>query len=97
MTALSVTGHQVVYAVGRTEASCGSVALWNSATRVRWIFGAGTIVGCEEGPSGGFGIPSVAVSGTRAFWVTGIGGNITDWQLWTATPTHPAARRLASL
>lgn len=95
VTALSVTGHAVVYSVGRTSANCGSVALWNSATRARWTFGAHTIVGCEEGPSGGFGIPSVAATGARVFWLTGIGGNSTDWQLWTATPTRPAARRLA--
>lgn len=95
VTALSITGHAVVYAVGRTSANCGSVALWNSATRARWTFGSRTIVGCEEGPSGGFGIPSVATTGARVFWLTGIGGNSTDWQLWTATPTRPAARRLA--
>ena len=95
VTALSVTGHAVVYSVGRTSASCGSVALWNSATRARWMFGSRTILGCEEGPSGGYGIPSVAVTGTRVFWLTRIGGNITDWQLWSATPTRPVARRLA--
>jgi hypothetical protein len=71
------------------------VALWNSATRARWTFGSRTILGCEEGPSGGYGIPSVAVTGARAFWLTRIGGNITDWQLWSATPTQPVARRLA--
>jgi hypothetical protein len=95
VTALSVTGHAVVYSVGRSRASCGSVALWNSATRARWTFGSRTILGCEEGPSGGYGIPSVAVTGARVFWLTRIGGNITDWQLWSATPTRPVARRLA--
>ena len=95
VSALSVTGHEVVYAAGRTRANCGSVALWNSATRARWVFGTHTIVGCEEGPSGGYGMPAVAVTGKRVFWVTHIGGNITDWQLWSATPTRPVARRLA--
>jgi hypothetical protein len=95
VTALSVTGHAVVYSVGRTSASCGSVALWNSATRARWTFGSRTILGCEDGPSGGFGIPGVAVTGARVFWLTAIGGNITDWQLWSATPSRPGARRLA--
>jgi hypothetical protein len=95
VAALSTTGHAVVYSVGRTRASCGSVALWNSATRARWTFGSRTILGCEEGASGGYGIPSVAVTGARVFWLTRIGGNITDWQLWSATPTRPVARRLA--
>lgn len=95
VTALSVTGRSVAYAVGRTRANCGTVRLWDTATRGLWTFGARTIVGCDEGPSGRFGIGQVAVAGRRAFWVTSIGGNITDYQLWTATPTRRAARRLA--
>jgi hypothetical protein len=95
VTAISVTGRRVVYAVGRTQTSCGSVVLWDTPRLGHWTFGSRTIVGCDEGPSGGYGIPSVAVSGTRAFWLTRIGGNITDWQLWTATPTRRVARRLA--
>ena len=33
VTALSVTGRSVVYAVGQTSANCGSVRLWDTATR----------------------------------------------------------------
>ena len=95
VTALSVTGRSVAYAVGRTRANCGTVRLWDTATRGLWTFGARTIVACEQGPSGGFGIAQVATAARRVFWVTNIGGNITDYQLWTATPTRPAARRLA--
>ena len=95
VTALSVTSRRVVYAVGRTRTSCGSVVLWDTPRLGHWTFGPRTIVGCDEGPSGGYGIPSVAVSGTRAFWLTRIGGNSTDWQLWTATPTRRVPRRLA--
>jgi len=95
VTALSVTGRSVAYAVGRTTANCGTVRLWDTTTRGLWTFGPRTIVGCEEGPSGGFGIAQVALSGHRVFWVTNIGGNITDYQLWTATPTRPTPRRLA--
>ena len=93
--ALSVTGRSVAYAVGRTRTNCGTVRLWDTATRGLWTFGARTIVGCDENPSGGFGIAQVATAGRRVFWVTNIGGNITDYQLWTATPTRRAARRLA--
>jgi hypothetical protein len=80
--------------VGETRANCGSVRLWDTGTRGLWTFGERTIVGCKEGPSGGFGISSVSTSGRRAFWLTRIGGNITDWQLWTATPTRRSPRRL---
>jgi len=95
VTALSVTNRVVVYSVGRTRTSCGSVVLWDTPRLGHWTFGSHTILGCEEGPSGGYGIPSVAVTGDRAFWLTRIGGNITDWQLWSATPTRRVARRLA--
>ena len=95
VTAVSVTNRVVVYAVGRTGTSCGSVVLWDTPRLGHWTFGSRTILGCQEGPSGGFGIPSVAVTGRRAFWLTRIGGNITDWQLWSATPTRRVARRLA--
>jgi hypothetical protein len=95
VTALSVTGRSVVFAVGRTKRDCGSVRLWDTVSRGLWTFGTRTILGCEEGPSGGFGIGQVGTSGRRVFWVTSIGGNITDYQLWTATPSRPSPRRLA--
>ncbi len=95
VTALSVTQRSVVWAVGRSKRDCGHVRLWDTATRGLWTFGNRTIIGCEEGPSGGFGIAQVSTSGRRTFWVTNIGGNFTDFQLWTATPTRPGPRRLA--
>lgn len=95
VSALSVTHRSVVYAVGRSARDCGHVRLWDTATRGLWTFGSRTILGCEEGPSGAFGIAQVATSGRRALWVTSIGGNVTDYQLWTATPTRSSPRRLA--
>ena len=92
---LSVTHRSVVWAVGQSSRDCGHVRLWDTATGGLWTFGGRTIRGCEEGPSGGFGIGQVATSGRRVFWVTHIGGNITDYQLWTATPSRPGPRRLA--
>jgi hypothetical protein len=95
VTALSVTHRSVVWAVGASRRDCGHVRLWDTASRGLWTFGERTIRGCEEGPSGGFGIAQVATTGRRAFWVTHIGGNITDYQLWTATPSRSSPRRLA--
>ena len=95
VSALAVTSHSVVFAVGRTKRDCGSVRLWDTVSRGLWTFGTRTILACEQGPSGGFGIAQVGTSGRRVFWVTNIGGNITDYQLWTATPTRPGPRRLA--
>ena len=95
VSALSVTGRSVAYAVGQTKANCGTVRLWDTGTRGLWTFGSRTIIGCEEGFSGGFGIAQVATSGRRVFWVTNVGGNFTDYQLWTATPTRKTPLRLA--
>jgi hypothetical protein len=95
VSALAVTGRSVVFAVGRTKRDCGSVRLWDTVSRGLWAFGTRTILACEQGPSGGFGIAQVGTSGRRVFWVTNIGGNITDYQLWTATPSRPSPRRLA--
>ena len=50
VTALSVTGRSVVWAVGATGASCGSVRLWDTGSRGLWTFGERTIVGCDGGP-----------------------------------------------
>ena len=94
VSSLSVTHRSVVFAVGRSSRDCGHVRLWDTATRGLWSFGERTIRGCKEDPSGGFGIGQVATSGRRAFWVTHIGGNFTDYQLWTATPTRRSPRRI---
>jgi hypothetical protein len=95
VSVLSVTHRSVVWAVGRSKRDCSHVRLWDTATHGLWTLGSRTVRGCEEGPSGGFGIGQVATSGRRVLWVTHIGGNITDYQLWTATPTRPSPRRLA--
>ena len=95
VTALSVTHRSVAYAVARTRNACGQVRLWDTGTRALLSFGERTILGCEENPSGGYGIAQVSTTGRRVFWVTNIGGNITDYQLWTATPTRKAPLRLA--
>jgi hypothetical protein len=95
VTALSVTSGSVAYALAASRRDCGRVRLWDTATRALRTFGERTLRGCEERPSGGSGISQVATSGRRVFWVTHIGGNLTDRQLWTATTTRRAPRRLA--
>lgn len=97
VTALSVTHRSVVWAVGESERDCGHVRLWDTATKGLWTFGNKTLRGCEENPSGGAGFSEVATSGRRVLWVTYIGGNITEYRLWTATPTRRSPRLLASV
>ena len=40
VSALSVTGSSVAYAVGRTKADCGTVRLWDTGSRGLWTFGS---------------------------------------------------------
>ena len=69
--------------------------LWDTATRGLWTFGESTTRICREGLSTGSGVSSVATSGRRVFWVTFGGGNIREYDLWTATPSRKDPRRLA--
>lgn len=99
VTALSVTGASVVYAVadnsGKTD--CAHVYLWHTAggSIGKWRFGKPTNEPCIEGTSTGSGVAAVAMSAERALWVQYAGGNLRDWQLFTATKTKTKPRQLA--
>jgi hypothetical protein len=92
ITALGVTNASVAFAVGRTKSDCDHVELWNTATRGTWRFGRARP--CGDLPLFS-GIGPVAVATSRVVWISYAGGNLTDWQLWTATPTRRTPRRLA--
>lgn len=93
MLTLALTGRHVAFAVGTTRTQCPQVQLWLTESNTRHRF-PWRLAGCKEGPSTGFGIPSVAVAKTRIIWLAYIGGNLRDWMLWTATPTRKKARQL---
>jgi hypothetical protein len=99
ITALSVTGSSVVYAVADNAAKtdCAHVYLWHTAggSIGKWRFGKPTHEPCSEGPSTGSGVAGVAMSAGRALWVQFVGGNLRDWQLFTATATKTKPRQLA--
>ena len=91
ITALGLTHASVTYAVGRTASDCDHVELWNTDTKATWRFGRPRP--CRDLPVFS-GIGPVAVATNRVVWVSFAGGNLTDWQLWTATPTRKTPRRL---
>jgi hypothetical protein len=97
VTTISVTGRTVVYVVSATPDNkrCAFVQLWDTARKGLWRFGEETTRICKEGVSTGSGIFDVSTTGRRAFWVTFAGGNFRDYDLWTATATRRAPRRLA--
>jgi hypothetical protein len=92
ITALSLTHASIAFAVGRTKTDCDHVELWNPDTHGTWRFG-------RKRPCGDlpllFGIGPIGVASNRVVWVSFAGGNLTDWQLWTATTTSKTPRRLA--
>jgi hypothetical protein len=100
IVAVAVSGQSLTYAVGddakRTE--CAHVVYWHvlgNGQAGTWRYGKPTNEPCAERPSTGDGISAVAMSDQRSLWVQYAGGNLRDWQLFTATPTRPQPRQLA--
>ena len=99
IVALSVTGRSVTYAVGdnASKTDCAHVYLWRTAggPTGKWRYGKPTEEPCIEGLSTGSGISAVAMSAQRSLWIQYAGGNLRDWQLYTATRTKTKPRQLA--
>ena len=92
ITSLALTHASVAFGVGRTTTDCDHVELWNTDTHGTWRFGRARP--CGDLPLFS-GIGQIGVATGRVVWVSFAGGNTTDWQLWTATPTNKTPRRLA--
>jgi hypothetical protein len=92
ITSIALTHGSVAFSVGRTKTDCDHVELWNTDTRGTWRFGRAHP--CGDLPLFS-GIGPIGVATNRVVWVSFAGGNHTDWELWTATPTRKAPRRLA--
>ncbi len=92
VVSLGLTGASVAFAVGRTARDCDHVELWNADARTLVRFGPRKR--CGDLPVLA-GIGSIGVATSRVVWVTYAGGNLTDWQLWTATKSKRTPRRIA--
>ncbi len=92
ITAIALTHASIAFAVGATKTDCDHVELWNPDTHGTYRFG-------RRKPCGDlpllYGIGPIGVASSRVVWVSFAGGNLTDWQLWTATTTRQTPRRLA--
>ena len=99
IVAIAVTGTSVTYAVGdnSTKSDCAHVYLWRTAggRTGKWRFGKPTNEPCVENPSTGSGISAVAMSASRSLWIQYAGGNLRDWQLFTASRSKTTPRQLA--
>ncbi len=92
VVSLGLTRASLAFAVGRTARDCDHVELWNPDTRTLVRFGPRRR--CGDLPVLA-GIGSIGVATSRVVWVSYAGGNLTDWQLWTATRTKRTPRRIA--
>ncbi len=93
--AIARSGYSVAFLSGPYKGHCGPhVELWSLVSRGVERLGRHPDAVCEEGPSTGSGVTAIAVAGTRALWLAFAGGNLRDWQLFTATTTRPQEREL---
>ncbi len=99
IVALSVTGRSVTYAVAdnASKSDCAHAYFWHTSGGAigKWRFGKPTNEPCVEGPSTGDGISAVAMSAERSLWIQYAGGNLRDYQLFTATRTKTKPKQLA--
>lgn len=99
IVAISVSGGSgITYAVADNAADtdCAHVSFMQTGGRSQvWRYGRPTNEPCSEGTSTGDGIYGVTMSARRSLWVQYAGGNLRDWQLFTATPTKRTPRQLA--
>ncbi|HEX4518057.1 MAG TPA: hypothetical protein VH063_00615 [Gaiellaceae bacterium] len=99
IVAISVSGAPgITYAVadnhGNTD--CAHVYFMQTGGRSQvWRYGTPTNEPCSEGTSTGDGISGVTMSAHRSLWIQYAGGNLRDWQLFTATPTKRTPKQLA--
>lgn len=78
-------------AIGVRRRGCSQVVVWTRTTRSLTALGRPR---CEPSSSTGSGILGPSLAGTRALWVTYVGGNIREWSLWTASTRRRTPRRL---
>jgi hypothetical protein len=87
---IAVAGSMVAATLDQGAAECWHAELWNAANKATHL---GKTVACDA-PGG---IRGPAIVGKRAVWATNIGGNLRDWTVWTATPTAPTPKALATV
>lgn len=82
----------VAFAASPSAKDCDRIRVWNRTTgRVMKL---GKTTSCES-TSTGHGIGGLSMAGNRAVWLHFTGGNIREYQLFTATTTALRPRRFA--
>jgi hypothetical protein len=89
VTALAADGDQVAFVAASTSVDCDRAFIWQRLPRTIFQLGKQQRCAPRSAP-----VTTIAVTGSRALWVTSVGGKIIDWRLWTATTTKRTPRQL---
>jgi hypothetical protein len=92
VTSLAADGSLTAFAVAPRGRDCYHVDVWNRSSRA--VFRLGAARACPPATSTGNGLVGPVMAGSRALWLTYVGGNIREWSLWTATTTARTPRRI---
>src|SRR5690242_12103055 len=92
VTGLAADGSLAAFAVATSGRDCYHIDIWNRSART--VFRLGAARPCPPATSTGNGVVGPALAGSRALWLTYVGGNIREWSLWTATTTARTPRRI---
>jgi hypothetical protein len=89
-------GGRIAYVDGASKDDCGGVRVWTLNTRATqrlngkaWCPAGGT--------STGTGLVGPGLAGSRALWVSYVGGNVRDWTLWTSVPGASSPKQIRTI
>jgi hypothetical protein len=82
VTTLAFDGSRVAYSSGFSAGDCNRVRVWNLTTRA--VTRLGRTTHCEQTSTGNT-IDTLSIAGKRVVWLYSVGGNFTDWSVFTAS------------
>ena len=82
VTTLAFDGSRVAYSSGFSAGDCNRVRVWNLTNRA--VTRLGRTTHCEQTSTGNT-IDTLAIAGKRVVWLYSVGGNFTDWSVFTAS------------
>lgn len=92
VAAIAADDRYVAFASAPNARDCDRVRVWNRTTGR--VIRLGKTTSCEA-TSTGNGLAGLSMAGKRVLWLHFTGGNIREYQLFTATTTAPKPRRMA--
>jgi hypothetical protein len=93
---VNADGGRLAYLDAASSGDCGGLRVWTLSTRATprlngkaWCPAGGT--------STGTGLVGPGLAGSRAVWVSFVGGNLREWTLWTSVPGAPSPKLIRTI